>query len=90
MPFIQFQHRHDTAANWTINNPILAVGEMGFELDTSLFKIGNGTTAWTGLAYGGLRGPTGPSSPPTAYIFDGGDSTQNYSIKPTFDCGSST
>jgi streptogramin lyase len=61
MPFIQFQHRRDTAANWNLANPILAPGEMGLESDTSLFKLGNGTTAWTGLAYGGIKGATGPT-----------------------------
>jgi hypothetical protein len=61
MPFIQFQHRRDTAANWNLANPILAPGEMGLESDTTLFKLGNGTTAWSGLAYGGLKGATGPT-----------------------------
>lgn len=60
MPFIQFQHRRDTASVWSLNNPTLASGELGLETDTSLFKIGNGTTPWNSLAYGGLKGPTGP------------------------------
>jgi hypothetical protein len=51
------QLRRDTAANWSTNNPILAKGEMGFEYDTGLFKIGDGVTAWSGLSYGGLTGP---------------------------------
>jgi hypothetical protein len=94
MPFIQFQHRRDTAAKWTLNNPTLADGEMGLETDTTLFKIGNGTTAWTGLAYGGIKGATGPTGPAAApapaYVFVGGDAFQNYSVGPAFDCGSST
>ena len=44
--------RRDTAAHWTANNPTLAAGEPGFETDTGAYKIGNGTTAWTSLAYG--------------------------------------
>lgn len=48
--------RHDTAANWTTINPILASGEMGIETDTSKFKFGNGTTAWTDLAYAAGEG----------------------------------
>jgi hypothetical protein len=40
-------------------NPVLAVGEMGMETNTNQFKIGDGTTAWNSLAYGGLRGWTG-------------------------------
>ena len=45
------QTRRDTAANWTTGDPTLADGEMGFESDTNRFKIGDGTTAWTLLAY---------------------------------------
>jgi hypothetical protein len=47
----RLQQRRDTAANWTSNNPTLAAGEIGLETDTSKFKIGNGSTAWTSLAY---------------------------------------
>jgi hypothetical protein len=53
---IQIQFRRGTASEWTSANPILAVGEMGIETDTNLFKIGNGSTAWNSLAYGGLTG----------------------------------
>jgi hypothetical protein len=53
---IQIQFRRGTASEWTSANPILAVGEMGIETDTDLFKIGDGTTAWNSLAYGGLTG----------------------------------
>jgi hypothetical protein len=55
----QFQFRRDTAAKWTADNPILLSGEMGIESDTAKFKIGNGTTAWNSLAYGGIKGDTG-------------------------------
>lgn len=44
-------NRHDTAANWTTINPVLALGEMGVETDTNKFKFGDGTTAWSELAY---------------------------------------
>lgn len=47
----QIQLRRDTAADWTSNNPTLAAGELGYETDTTKFKVGDGTTAWTGLAY---------------------------------------
>lgn len=47
----QIQLRRDTAANWTTNNPTLAEGELGFELDTNKFKIGNGTDDWNTLSY---------------------------------------
>ena len=45
------QQRRDTAANWTAANPVLLAGEVGWETDTGKAKLGNGTTAWTGLAY---------------------------------------
>ena len=45
------QVRNDTATNWTSVNPILAVGEQGFETDTGKFKIGTGSTAWNNLLY---------------------------------------
>lgn len=47
----RLQQRRDTAANWTSNNPTLAAGEIGLETDTSKFKIGNGSTAWSSLSY---------------------------------------
>jgi hypothetical protein len=45
------QVRKDTAANWTSVNPTLAAGETGFETDTRLTKVGDGSTAWTTLPY---------------------------------------
>jgi hypothetical protein len=47
----QIQLRRGTASQWTSTNPTLAAGEQGFETDTGKFKIGNGSTAWTSLAY---------------------------------------
>jgi len=43
--------RRDTASNWTSNNPTLSAGEFGYESNTGKYKIGNGSTAWTSLAY---------------------------------------
>lgn len=56
---VQIQLRRGTASAWTAANPILADGELGVESDTDLFKIGDGLTAWNGLAYGGLQGTSG-------------------------------
>lgn len=47
----QIQVRRGTAAQWTSANPTLAAGEWGLETDTLKTKIGNGSTAWTSLAY---------------------------------------
>lgn len=49
----KIQVRRDTAANWTSNDPTLSQGEIGFETDTSKFKIGDGSSIWTALAYQG-------------------------------------
>lgn len=58
---VQIQVRRDTAANWTSNDPTLAEGEMGLETDTTFFKFGDGSTAWTSLPYvqDGLGIPAG-------------------------------
>jgi len=45
------QQRRDTAANWTSQNPTLKAGEIGYETDTGYIKVGDGSTAWTSLAY---------------------------------------
>ena len=47
----RIQIRRDSAASWTSANPILAQGELGVELDTNKFKVGNGTSDWNSLAY---------------------------------------
>jgi citrate lyase gamma subunit len=47
----RMQQRRGTAAQWTAANPILAAGEIGFETDTSKFKMGNGSSNWEALTY---------------------------------------
>jgi hypothetical protein len=54
MATVRVQLRGDTAANWTAANPVLAAREFAIETDTSRYKIGNGSTAWTSLAYSSL------------------------------------
>ena len=59
--YYTIQLRQDTAANWTTVNPVLAAGELGLELDTRKFKVGDGATSWNSLAYwqsGGGGGAT--------------------------------
>jgi hypothetical protein len=51
MSTVRIQVRRGVAADWTSVNPILAAGEMGVETDTNKFKFGNGTGAWSTLAY---------------------------------------
>lgn len=54
------QIRRDTSANWATENPVLAQGEIGLELDSGQIKIGDGSTTWTGLTY---FDPIGGSAP---------------------------
>ena len=48
---IKLQIRRGTAANWTSSDPTLLEGEIGYELDTGNWKVGDGTTAWQTLPY---------------------------------------
>lgn len=48
------QLRGGTAAVWTAANTLLAERELGFETDSGLYKIGDGTTTWNSLSYTGL------------------------------------
>lgn len=58
---IKIQLRRGTASEWSTANPVLSEGELGLELDTGKFKVGNGTGAWNTLVYAsGIQGPTGP------------------------------
>lgn len=43
--------RSGKATDWTTNNPVLLAGEIGYELDTGLLKIGDGVKAWKELSY---------------------------------------
>jgi len=62
----RMQQRRGTAADWAAQNPILADGELGFEIDTKVIKMGDGATRWNDLtmpyltAGGGVM--TGPLS----------------------------
>ena len=63
-------------------NPVLADGEFALQTDAGggqqagQFKIGDGSTNWNSLAYGGLQGPRGLT---TANI-DGGLSNSTYTV----------
>jgi hypothetical protein len=62
MPNIQLQFRRGTSTEWSNANTVLAAGELAIETNTQNIKIGDGTTSWNSLSYGGLVGPTGPTS----------------------------
>lgn len=71
MTFVRTRQRRGTAAQWTLANPILENGEIGFESDTTNLKVGDGETSWNSLPYIaegvpgpiGIQGPQGPEGP---------------------------
>ena len=51
---IRIQIRRDSSSNWTANNPILQVGEFGFDTTVNRFKVGiasGETSRWNVLPY---------------------------------------
>ena len=47
--------RNDLATARTTANPVLLRGEIGIEIDTNKFKIGDGTKTWSALSYVGTQ-----------------------------------
>ena len=64
---IQIQLRRGTSVQWAAANTILALAELAIEIDTSLFKVGDGVRQWSDLPYGGIRGYTGSQSTVIGY-----------------------
>ena len=42
--------RRDTEANWTSNDPVLALGEAGYDTTNNQLRVGDGTTVWSSLS----------------------------------------
>jgi len=88
---VQLQFRRGTASEWTNANPILAEGELGLELDSNKFKLGNGNTRWNSLLYTSTFNITKDTSSDTAYptyvtglgVISAGISTQGLVYKPS-------
>lgn len=57
----RIQIRRDSAANWTSNNPILALGELGFDNTNNLIRVGNGVDRWNDLEILGAGPASGVS-----------------------------
>jgi hypothetical protein len=47
----RMQQRRSPASDWSTANPILAAGEIGYEIDTNKFKVGDGINVWADLTY---------------------------------------
>lgn len=41
--------RNDSMANWTAQDPVLMKGEIGFDMDLLIFKVGDGVKKWSEL-----------------------------------------
>jgi len=57
----RIQIRRDTSTTWAVNNPVLLIGEFGYETNTYFMKIGDGTTPWNTLPYWNPYGVTNAS-----------------------------
>ena len=51
MSIYKIRVRRDTSGRWTFVNPVLGIGEVGFETNTRKLKVGDGTTPWNSLSY---------------------------------------
>jgi hypothetical protein len=49
--------RRGTKSEWSVENPILAEGEIVAEIDTRQVKVGDGVTPYNLLPYGFDAGP---------------------------------
>jgi hypothetical protein len=48
---VEFQFQRGSSSRWAELNPLLNGGEPGVEVDTGLFKIGDGVHTWNDLEY---------------------------------------
>ena len=48
---VRFSIRRGTAQDWADCNPVLADGELGYEVDSNRLKVGNGAARWLALQY---------------------------------------
>jgi hypothetical protein len=65
---VVIQVRRDIGSTWTLTNPVLALGEIGFDTTENSIKIGDGESTWTALDYASgasfqisTSAPVGPS-----------------------------
>ena len=73
-----FQLRRGNAEVWAKNNPVLAAGEPGFELDTGKLKIGNGNDTYNDLPYVGTIEAANPSFVPVVWNAENNSVTSSY------------
>lgn len=49
--FRRIRLRRAPSGEWISVNPILGLGEPGYEIETKFIKVGDGITSWSGLSY---------------------------------------
>jgi hypothetical protein len=64
----RIQLRRDIKANWEAIDPILAQGEIGLDLVTKNFKIGDGVTRWNNLTYAVALGRLDSEFDPNTFL----------------------
>lgn len=47
----KIQIRRDTTANWQSNDPVLLLGEIGYDITVKAHKVGDGATHWNALEW---------------------------------------
>jgi hypothetical protein len=71
--------RRDTAANWTANDPVLALGEAGYDTTNNELRVGDGTTVWSLLsAVGGTSNKITAEKTYSDNYSDGSEHTFTY------------
>jgi len=56
---VSYQTVNYSASEFTSLNPVLLLSEVGTEIDTGNFKVGDSATAWNSLPYGLPPSPSG-------------------------------
>ena len=84
--------RSDTAYNWSTLDPSLTVllkGEIGIEIDTNKFKIGDGVHTWNNLDYASAKPAVTNSREPieSDTTYDIGTLWVNYKYLMVKHCG---
>lgn len=59
------QVRRGTSAQWSGANPVLAIGEPGYDTTLGQFKVGNGVATWSALPLASNAATTWTSIAPT-------------------------
>ncbi len=49
LPRQHYRVRSDSTEKWAAVNPVLALGECGYDFDLNIMKIGDGVKTWSAL-----------------------------------------